>query len=714
MVREAWLNLNGPWEYAIVDRDAERVAEWEGVITVPFPVESYLSGVQRRVGPEKRLWYRKTFKSPALEKGSRLLLHFGAVDWEANVWVNGRHVGVHRGGFVPFTFDITDALAPGGDQELIVAVWDPTDHGDQARGKQSMDPKGIWYEPVTGIWQTVWLEPVPPASVADLRIVPDVDSGQVRVAASLRGGTGAERVRFTVRDEGKAVAAGEAGPAETVALTLPEPKLWWPDRPYLYDLTVEVVRDGDVVDRVTSYFGMRKISVGPDRYGRPKLLLNNEVLFQYGLLDQGWWPDGLLTAPTDEALLYDIELTKALGFNMIRKHVKVEPARWYYHCDRLGLLVWQDMPNGNPPIGPRAPLWVRPWHEHDAERSPESARQFEDEMRRMIDALYNHPSIVVWVPFNEGWGQYDTARVTRWVQEYDPTRLTDAVSGWTDRGTGHMRDIHEYPGPAIETCDEGRVPVLGEFGGLALGMPGHLWTEDGNWGYRSYGDREALRREYAHLIKSLHGPLALGLAAAIYTQTTDVEREINGLITYDRQVLKLDEDFMMQLHKGLYEEAAPATVLVDTSEKSPQAWRVLEGAAEDGGDERNWTSPDYDDSDWTEAVGPFKWGQALRMFPDGTEWHGPELRLRRRFEVDDAARYSRLWLQVMCAADELTVYLNGQPVLESEEPRETRRHYRHIDISAHARLLRDRQNVLCVRAVKAEGDRGIDVGLYGV
>lgn len=710
MVREGWMNLNGPWEYAIVDRHQHWVTEWEGTIIVPFPVESYLSGVQRRVGPENRLWYRRTFTAPDLPPGGRLLLHFGAVDWEAEVWVNGRNVGVHRGGYAPFSFDITSVLRAEGEQELIVAVWDPTDEGDQPRGKQISRPHGIWYEAVTGIWQTVWLEAVPAVWLSDLRIVPDIDTGVVRLRAFCNGAGSVDTVHFCVRDGNETVSEGNARPNEEISLHVPNAKLWSPDQPHLYDLVVRVMRDGEAVDEVTSYFGMRKISVGSDKYGRPKILLNNEVLFQYGLLDQGWWPDGLYTAPTDEALLWDIQATKALGFNMIRKHVKVEPARWYYHCDRLGVLVWQDMPNAAPAIDGDGRLWVHPRAERDGERSVASSAQFEDELRSMIDSLRNHPSIVVWVPFNEGWGQYDTARITNWVAQYDPTRLTNAVSGWTDRGTGHILDIHEYPGPAFENKNDGRVPVLGEFGGLALTVPGHLWTEEGNWGYRSYADNEALMRKYTHLLKSLHGPIALGLGAAVYTQTTDVEREVNGLITYDRKVVKVDRATVKALHAELHRELPPPGILLPTCYNAPHRLRLAEGQVGDG-----WMHPDYDASAWAEVDCPVRTGPFLEsMFPTGSPWEGDTVRFRRKFMLTDAPDYVRLWLELMCTVDELTIYLNGHAVVHVEQPRHYERHYRHVDISDFAHLLRQGKNVVAVYAVKHEGERGIDVGLYGL
>jgi beta-galactosidase/beta-glucuronidase len=557
MRRDAWLNLNGRWEYAIRPRDEGRPATFDGEILVPFPAESALSGVMKQVGESHRLWYRRQFDAPERPAGHRALLHFGAVDWHATVWINDVEVGEHKGGYTPFTFDITDVLVDG-EQEIVVSVWDPTDSGFQPRGKQVGEPRGIWYTAVTGIWQTVWLESVPAYSIAGLQITPDIDAGALRLRATARGSGGPTSVvpgpsvpEITVHalaGDGETVVAAASGPvASVIALEIPEAKLWTPDAPFLYDLQVELRRDGEVVDAVDSYFGMRKISLGKDANGINRLFLNNEPLFQYGTLDQGWWPDGLYTAPTDEALRSDIEVLERLGFNMTRKHVKIEPARWYYHCDKLGLLVWQDMPNGDGHIGREDP---------DLERTEESAQNYMRELGEMIDLLRNHPSIVVWVPFNEGWGQFDTDGVLAWVKEYDPTRLVDGPSGWTDRGSGDIHDIHSYPGPAMPDLEPGRAVVLGEFGGLGWPVEGHLWRDRDNWGYRTYETREELWDNYRRLIEQLRPMIEAGLAAAIYTQTTDVEIEVNGLMTYDREVIKLDGEEMMRTNRSLYTEAS--------------------------------------------------------------------------------------------------------------------------------------------------------------
>ncbi|MBA7597272.1 Beta-galactosidase [subsurface metagenome] len=542
LVRKEWLNLNGLWEYAIQPEDDPQPESFQGHILVPFPVESALSGVKQPVGANNRLWYRRTFEVPGRWAGQRVLLHFGAVDWEATVWVNGREMGTHRGGYDPFTFDITDALRNDGPQAITLSVWDPTDAGTQPCGKQVNEPHRIWYTAVTGIWQTVWLEPVPLASIEGLTIVPDIDRGEVSVAVTGRGTGSGHQVRITVKDGRMTVSKGEGAVGETLSLPVENAKLWSPDSPFLYNLEVTLQQGGKTVEAVDSYFGMRKISLGKVN-GITRLFLNNRPLFQYGLLDQGWWPDGLYAAPTDEALRYDLEVTKKLGFNMLRKHVKIEPRRFYYWCDKLGLLVWQDMPNGDRHVKHDQP---------DIQRSPESARQYELELRRMIDTHRNHPSIVMWVAFNEGWGQFDTPRIVDLIKDCDPTRLVINTSGWADRGVGDVHDVHRYPGPAAPPNEPGRAAVLGEFGGLGLPITVHTWQDEKSWGYRSYESTEELTAAYLDLLLQLRPLISEGLSAAVYTQTTDVESEVNGQLTYDRAVIKMDVEKVAAANRELY------------------------------------------------------------------------------------------------------------------------------------------------------------------
>ena len=533
MVRKDWRNLNGLWDYAIRPKADEAPGSWDGKILVPFPVQASLSGVGKAVGTEEVLWYRRTAAIPGEWKGRRLLLHVGAADWRARVRVNGKAIGEHRGGYDPFTFDVTDAVGGKEEAEIVVAVEDPTDAGTQPRGKQVRKPEGIWYTPTTGIWRTVWLEPVPAAHIAGLRIVPDVDGAKVSVTIDAPGAAPDAVVRVEAKGEGAAGAA-EGKPGAAVVLAIPKPRLWSPSDPYLYDLDVTLSPPGGGEgDRVAGYFGLRKISVGKGADGILRVMLNNRFLFQYGPLDQGFWPDGIYTAPTEAAMVYDLEVTKKLGFNMIRKHVKVEPDRWYHACDRMGILVWQDMPSGDKYIGPKDP---------DFARSPESTAQYEAEWAGIVGSLVNHPSIVMWVPFNEGWGQFDTARIVEFTRKLDPTRLVNETSGWTWRGFGDVKDYHIYPGPGDPAPDPARGTVLGEFGGLGLPLPGHTWQEKKNWGYKSFKSVGELNPAYLDLLAKLKPLVAKGLSAAVYTQTTDVEIEVNGFMTYDRAVIKLDVD----------------------------------------------------------------------------------------------------------------------------------------------------------------------------
>lgn len=544
MVREQWLSLNGLWEYALTSRTAEQPDSFGGEILVPFPIESALSGVQQRIDGQL-LWYRRTFAVPEEWTDQRLLLHFGAVDWRTTVWVNGAEVGSHAGGYDPFSFDISAALNTEDEQEIVVAVWDPTE-GTQPRGKQVLYPDGIWYTPTTGIWQTVWLEPVPETYIEGFKLETDIDAGLLTLETTVRGNAdgGSYTITAEVLEGTEVVASGTGSANEALAITIPNPQLWSPDSPFLYDLRLTLSSGATVIDEVAGYFGMREIAMRQDENGIPRLWLNNQPLFQFGLLDQGFWPDGLYTAPTDEALRYDIEVTRQLGFNLIRKHVKVEPARWYYWADRLGVLVWQDMPSGDDFVDAG---------QGEINRSERSAAQFELELQRMVDRLYNHPSIVMWVIFNEGWGQYDTARLTDWLKDYDPTRLVNSASGWNDLGTGDVTDVHSYPGPDAPAPDPSRASVLGEFGGLGLPVEGHTWLDQLSWGYREYRDAAALQEAYRLLIANLDVLVETrGLAAAIYTQTTDVETEVNGMMTYDREIIKMDPEQAREINSALF------------------------------------------------------------------------------------------------------------------------------------------------------------------
>lgn len=550
MERTEWKNLNGLWDYAIIEKGKHSPSVFDGKILVPFAVESSLSGVAKTVGAEKELVYRRSFDVPSSWKGKKVLLHFGAVDWKTDVWVNDVKVGSHTGGFTPFSFDITEALQ-GKNNTLQVKVWDPTDKGYQPRGKQVSRPEGIWYTPVTGIWQTVWLEPVSESYIQDLRITPDIDNSLLSLKALVKDATSKDLVEVKVFDGQQLVAQGKSINGECVQVAMPEnAKLWSPESPFLYTLKVSLKQNGKLVDEVSSYAAMRKYSSKRDANGIVRLELNNKPLFQFGPLDQGWWPDGLYTAPTDEALLYDIQKTKDFGFNMIRKHIKVEPARWYTYCDKLGIIVWQDMPSGD-----RNPEWQnRKYFEGtEMKRSAESEACYRKEWKEIMDALYSYPCIGTWIPFNEAWGQFKTPEIVEWTKQYDPTRLVNPASGGNHYTCGDMLDLHNYPAPELYLYDAQRATVLGEYGGIGWVVQGHIWEPDRNWGYIQFNSSKEVTDEYVKYAEKLYDLIPRGFSAAVYTQTTDVEVEVNGLMTYDRKVIKLDEKRVREINRKLCE-----------------------------------------------------------------------------------------------------------------------------------------------------------------
>lgn len=554
LVRNTWLNLNGLWSYQIQPAGGSAPTQYDGKILVPFPVESALSGVGKTVGKENTLWYQRSVKLPATFKNKKVILQFGAVDWLCEVFINGKKTGTHQGGYDPFSIDITAALAGKTDFTLTVSVWDPSDEGPQPRGKQVKNPHSIWYTPVTGIWQTVWLEAVPDTFIQSLKITPEVDQQLISLAVQLQNQQSGDQLKAEAFD-GNVKVAEQLFETRT-DLKIPNPKLWSPSQPHLYDLKLTLLRKGKVVEEVKSYFGMRKIAMQPDENGIQRMALNNEFVFQYGPLDQGWWPDGLYTAPTDEALQFDIIKTKEMGFNMIRKHVKVEPARWYYYCDKLGMLVWQDMPSGDmgnewdpsPGVIGRAT---------ERARSVESENIYRQEWKAILEANHHFPSIVTWVPFNEGWGQFKTVEITQWTMQQDPSRLVNSASGGNFFPVGHIIDLHNYPAPAMpdpSLYGKKQIVVLGEFGGLGLPLENHTWQSKDNWGYQSFKNAEELFQKYESFTTKLQGFIGQGLSAAIYTQTTDVEIETNGLLTYDRKVFKMPTEKLRQANLKLYEQ----------------------------------------------------------------------------------------------------------------------------------------------------------------
>ena len=553
MVRERWESLNGMWEFGVEranslarpESPTGSVAGGEGPagplpapasivftqrILVPFAPEAALSGVGQHAD---RVAYRRSFQRPAMQAGERLLLHVDACDWHCTVYVNGRVVADHTGGYDPIVADVTEALRTGSvPQELVVAVYDPTDAFGQPRGKQVSRPEGIWYTPVTGIWQTVWLEPVAIESIERLTMTPDVARRALRLTVHARGAPSGEHVEAVAMAGGQVIGRATGVVGRELRVPVPRPHLWSPDDPFLYDLRVTLRHGGEATDSVGSYFGMRTIGLARDANGFQRIALNGTPVFQLGPLDQGWWPDGLYTAPTDEALRSDIVAMKALGFNMVRKHIKVEPPRWYYWADRLGLPVWQDMPSG--------------WND-----TPAAQRHFVAELRQMLEGRHNSPSIVTWVPFNEKWGQFDTRRIVSIIRQADPSRLVNDVSGWQHEGVGDVIDVHRYQGPQAMRGERGKVAVVGEFGGLGYKVSGHAWAGD-NWGYGGlFASREALEDRYALVLKRLyHDRDTHGIGAGVYTQLTDVEVELNGFYTYDRAELKFDTARVAAVNRG--------------------------------------------------------------------------------------------------------------------------------------------------------------------
>ncbi len=681
LVRPDWLNLNGLWNYAVTPLASNEVTSFAGQILVPFPIESALSGVMRRLDENSTLWYQRHFQVPAAWAGKRVRLHFGAVDWHAHVFINGHEVGQHRGGYDAFSFDITDSLKWSGEEKIRVAVFDPTE-GDQPRGKQSRKPEGIFYSPNSGIWQTVWLEPVPKICIDDLRLTPDVDAHLLRVRVAT--GSLAESLQVEVH----ALAAGQeigsvTGPAnKELSLPIAAMHLWSPEDPFLYDLRI-TLKDGErVVDSVASYFGMRKIALHKDDAGVTRLMLNDHFTFQVGTLDQGYWPDGIYTAPTDDALRFDIEFLKRSGFNLARKHVKVEPDRWYYWCDKLGLLVWQDMPSGN-------------------NTTPDSRTQFEVELQRMVEGRFNHPSIIVWVLFNEGWGQYDTERLVPWLKSLDTSRLVDNASGWTDKRVGDLIDVHSYPGPECPQTEMDRAAVLGEFGGLGLGLEGHKWSKQ-FWGYLPMTNTATLTARYCKLLDRVHVLRdSFGLSAAIYTQTTDVETECNGLMTYDRAVSKLDPAVVQAANHSENAEKS-LRVIVPDAMYGRVSWKYT--LNDPGG---QWQFPDFNDAAWKKGVGGFGTEGLTPGAIVGTTWDTADIWLRREFTLGaEDLRDAQIQLH---HDEDAEIYFNG--VLAAKVAGFST-HYYEINMNTDAAdTLKPGVNRMAVHCHQTTGGQFIDVGI---
>lgn len=699
LVRESWQNLNGLWDYAITPKGAAKPEKWDGQILVPFCIESALSGVGKTVGADKELWYRRTI-SPDLKSGNRLLLHFGAVDWQTTVMINGKSFS-HEGGFDPFSFDISDAVNGAANQELIIRVWDPTEKGSQPVGKQLGNPHGIWYTPVTGIWQTVWLEQVPSAYISRVQPTTDIDNDTVTLDITGNMLIEGDLIEAVISLAGKEVVKSQGPAKKSLTIKIPDAKRWTPDSPTVYQVGVTLKRNNEAIDRVGSYFTLRKISVGKDSKGVNRLLLNNEVLFQYGPLDQGWWPDGLYTPPSVEAMVYDLKVLKQLGLNMLRKHIKIEPAIYYHECDRLGLLVWQDMPSV---INRSKKHFIAPDAKEDAVFDKAEQELYLKELKAMIDHLSFFSCIVVWVPFNEGWGQHDTNAVLKWTKEYDKTRLVDGPSGWTDRGQGDMKDLHQYPGPGMYPVMKDRVSVLGEFGGLGLPLKGHLWKNSDNWGYENFKTEAELRQNYRRLMLQMLPLIERGLSAAVYTQTTDVEIEVNGWMTYDRAILKVDPVETARWHKRLFNGKSSTNTILETSEIKPQTWRYSFTKPAD-----DWMKPEFNDGAWKSGPGGF----GTKITPNtfvGTEWNGKSIWIRREFELTEMPT-GEVFFRTHHDED-AEVFINGVSVLNLKGYSAD---YGLVPLDAKARqALKKGKNSIAVSCRQTVGGQYIDVGIIEI
>ncbi len=711
MTRARWQSLNGPWDYALTDSAATAPpAAYDGKILVPYPYEAALSGVGKDSPATQRLWCRRAFTVPAgwRTDGQRVLLHFGAVNWDSTVSVNGRALGGHRGGYTAFDYDITPVLRPGAN-EMVVSAFNPMTDGTpnaQVVGKQRAHPVSVLYTGATGIWQSVWLEPVPASHIRGLKITPDVDAKSLRLTVQTEGADSGTQVAVVVLDGARVVAKAFGRADEETRIPIPGPHLWSPDDPHLYSLRVSV--PGQFSDGVGSYFALRKISLGKDAQGRTRILLNNAPFFQVGTLDQGYWPDGIYTAPTDAALRSDIDAAKGFGFNLIRKHAKVEPDRWYYWADKIGMLVWQDMPQA---FG-------------DGETFTDATKaQWLLEWTREIAQFASHPSIVVWTPFNEGWGQHDTARIAALTKRLDPTRLVDAASGGynqavdgkmsqfrlpTPANTGDINDTHTYPDPTTEKQDPARALVCGEFGGISLRVSGHLW-EAGNFGYGAVQeDGWHLTQHYQQVLKEAYALRDdLGVSAVVYTQIADVERETNGLLTYDRAAVKPLASFIIAANQGRFPALPPPPPppvshdLVPTSALAPQTWRYQ--TAKPIGD---WTRPGFGDAGWATGKAPFGQGVGHPNTP-WTDTPG-DIWLRRTvtLSADIPAK-----LDVVAFYDEdVEVYVNG--VLAASAPGYVSDYARlPMSDAARAALRPGGPNVLAVHCHQTIGGQFIDVGI---
>ena len=699
-VRADWMNLNGVWDYKRSEgmglyRPGQKFTQR---ILVPFPIESALSGIMDSTFEDhtKALLYRRYFTIPETMSGKNILLRFGAVDWQAEVYINGKLVGSHKGGYDPFYFDITSYLKASGPQEIQVQVFDPGSFGGQPHGKQQNRPGGIWYTTSSGIWQTVWLEPVTKTYIYDYKVTPDVDKSLVRVKVSAKGVLTNTQAVIRVYDAGNLIATQVATVGTEVSIPISNAKLWSPESPFLYHLEFDLNNGEVLMDHATSYFGMRKIGLGKIN-GTPCILLNDKPYFQFGLLDQGWWPDGLYTAPSDKAMLFDLIKTKELGMNMTRKHIKVEPDRWYYHCDTMGLLVWQDIPCAES----GGTLGNITWQKNN----------FYREMKNIINSLENHPSIISWIPYNEAWGQdsYTDSHTIKGVDEAlsaDTTRLINPASGFTNFELGDIVDRHYYPNPGIwQNLPKHRAAVCGEYGGITLVEDGHIWKGSGIE-YTSVSDGEELTTrfiEYANDVKSLQGN---GLWAAVYTEITDVEEELNGLISYDRKIEKLNKSQIQRIKAVVKNSTTKMLIPIIPTALNEVAceWKYTLNTYS------NWYKEGYDDASW--SVGNAGFGQGNP--PESsirTPWSTPTIYLRKSFPVGNLSGEEINALKFIVYYDEgCSIYING--VLATNTTGFIAK-YKTLEINAAAKaaVKMNGDNLIAVKCSQTGGGQYIDVGL---
>ena len=683
------MNLNGIWQFQPgTSSDIAPIGkDLTGSILVPYPVESAISGVMKHY---ERIWYRRTFTIPTEWKGQRIILNFGAIDWESEVFVNGKSVGVHRGGYDPFSYDITSYLSGKGPQELIVRVFDPSENGGQPRGKQATKGIEIMYTPSTGIWQTVWLEPVPKIGINDLKITPDIANSSLKLTVNTMGATQGVSVAVQVKTSGRVVQSTVGTPNAVITIPVPNARLWSPDDPFLYDLSIALVQNKKTVDQVASYFGMRKISI-EKMDGFQRIMLNNKFVFELGALDQGYWPDGLYTAPTEEALKYDLEQQKALGFNMIRKHVKVEPYRWYYWADKLGFMVWQDMPTAQSYGGVDA-----------------DANQYSAELTRMVQTHWNIPSIIMWVVYNENCGQnvinktIPTPALSKMVKDLDPSRLVNEASGYDWYGSGDIADSHTYPAPQSIPGEPGQAIVSGEYGATKYPLKNHLWG-------KKFVVEVASESEYVNRYESYATTLCnlktnRGLCGAVYTQITDVENELNGILTYDRAAFKTDVNRLRTANLNAINKLLLFKDVLPNSQNQRQSWKYLTNAPDS-----TWFQTGFDDSGWDVANAPF----ASEGTPDihiGTSWTSSDIWLRKQFNMGTLNTEDLNNLVFNLYHDEdCEIYING--VLAADIKGFSTYTVAPVNEAGKKALIPNGTNVIAIHCHQTDGGQGIDVGI---